>query len=132
MDAHLRSLVRKRAGDRCEYCLLPQSAASFLRFHVEHIRARQHGGTDDPDNLALACPDCNAHKGPNLTAIDPDTNQLVQLFNPRIDRWTEHFTHVGAVLQGVSAVGRATVALLMMNDPDRVEMRAEIAKAGGF
>jgi 5-methylcytosine-specific restriction endonuclease McrA len=52
-----------------------------------HIRARQHGGTDDPTNLALACPDCNAHKGPNLVGVDPASGETARLFNPRVDRW---------------------------------------------
>ena len=57
MDEALREFVRQRASDRCEYCLLPQSAARFFTFHVEHIRAKQHGGQDIESNLALACPD---------------------------------------------------------------------------
>lgn len=70
MDAATVQLVRQRAGNRCEYCLLPQEF-SGLRFHVEHIVARQHRGTDDADNLALACPECNCHKGTNLSGVDP-------------------------------------------------------------
>jgi hypothetical protein len=55
MDERLREFVRNRADLRCEYCRIAQSAVVWGRFHVEHIRARQHGGTDDQDNLALAC-----------------------------------------------------------------------------
>ena len=62
MDAATREFVRGRASGRCEYCGLPQSAVPFFTFHIEHIRARQHQGSDDPSNLALACPDCNAKK----------------------------------------------------------------------
>lgn len=90
MDELLREFVRQRAANRCEYCLLPQSAASFFTFHVEHIRARQHGGLDLEQNLALACPDCNAHKGPNLTSIDPTTDAIVPLFDPRHQTWDDH------------------------------------------
>jgi 5-methylcytosine-specific restriction endonuclease McrA len=86
MDEATRELVRRRANGRCEYCGLPQEAAPFFRFHIEHIRARQHHGQDDPSNLALACPDCNAKKGPNLTTVSPDTGRVVELFNPRIHR----------------------------------------------
>ena len=81
MDAATRRLVRSRALHRCEYCTLPQSALPLATFHVEHIKARQHGGSDDPDNLALACGHCNRHTGPNLTAIDPQTNDIVHLFD---------------------------------------------------
>lgn len=83
MDPALRERVRTRAGQRCEYCRLHQRYAPFVSFHIEHIVPRQHGGSDDPSNLALACHRCNLHKGPNLTGIDPESGQVVQLFNPR-------------------------------------------------
>ncbi len=70
-----------------EYFGLPQEATPDLSFHVEHIVARQHGGTDDLANLALACGQCNLHKGPNVTAIDPwGGDAPVALFNPRETR----------------------------------------------
>ena len=55
MDERLRQTVRERADHRCEYCFLPQDAEPFFAYHVEHIVARQHGGSDDNENLALAC-----------------------------------------------------------------------------
>lgn len=83
MEAAVRTLVRERAGDRCEYCHLKQEHLPFSTFHVEHVIARQHGGADDPSNLALACDRCNAHKGPNLSGIDPETGDIVPLYHPR-------------------------------------------------
>jgi len=130
MDSPTRELVRQRANGRCEYCGLPQHAAPFFRFHIEHIRARQHQGADDPSNLALACPDCNAKKGPNLTTVSPDTGRIIELFNPRIHRWEEHFALVGAEIVGVSEIGRATVQLLDMNEPERIIVRAELQVEG--
>ncbi len=130
MNAQTRRLVHERAGGHCEYCQLPQSAARFFAFHTEHIRAKQHGGTDRLDNLALACPDCNVHKGPNLTGIDPESDQSVRLFNPRIDQWEEHFAVEGPFIGGKTPIGRATVALLQMNEPERVQMRAELRRVG--
>lgn len=130
MAVGLREQVRRRAGDTCEYCGLPQSVAPFLTFHVEHIRARQHGGTDDLDNLALACPDCNAYKGPNLAGVDPASGEAVRLFNPRVDRWLEHFVVSAGRIEGSTAVGRAAVAVLRLNAPERIEMRSELHKAG--
>ena len=132
MDAATRQRVRQRANHRCEYCHLPQSAAPFLSFHIEHIRASQHGGDDALDNLALACPDCNRHKGPNLSSIDPDTQQLVPLFNPRTNLWDECFDLEGPVIVGLNPVGRATARLLAMNDDIRVEMRAELQTTGNW
>jgi len=125
MDERLREFVRNRAADRCEYCRIPQEALRFARFHIEHIRARQHGGTDEPENLALACRRCNLFKGPNLTSIDPQTGQLAPLFNPRVHHWEDHFATVGAVIAGMTAIGRATVALLNMNEEERLIVREE-------
>jgi 5-methylcytosine-specific restriction endonuclease McrA len=75
-------LVRFRAGERCEYCRLHQEHSEVID-HVEHIVAKQHGGSDDPGNLALACHRCNLHKEPNLTGIDPPTSEMAALFHPR-------------------------------------------------
>jgi len=123
MDKETRELVRRRAGDRCEYCGIRQEDEPFYRLHVEHIIARQHLGGDETTNLALACHHCNFHKGPNLSAIDPTTRQIVQLFDPRGQRWSDHFDMVEGKVTGRTAVGRATELLLRMNVPSRVTFR---------
>jgi len=129
MDAATRELVRRRAGDRCEYCLVRQEH-SDLTHHVEHIVARQHHGPDDLANLALARHRCNAHKGPNLTGIDPLSEEIVQLFHPRRDVWTDHFEFQGPRIVGLTATARATVYVLAMNDERRIERRAELLARG--
>ena len=123
MDGGTRELVRLRAGNRCEYCGATEGLRARIRFHVEHIVARQHGGDDLPENLALACHLCNAHKGPNLSGIDPLTGSVVALFHPRRERWTDHFTHNGGEIVGRTEIGRATITVLDMNHPARVEAR---------
>lgn len=123
MDESVRQRVRERAGNRCEYCQLPQEAGTSIRFHVEHVRPRQHGGDDNLENLALACPNCNWNKGPNMSAVDPETNMLIPLFNPRKDTWQNHFELEGFEIVGVTPVGRATVQLLRLNEPERIEVR---------
>jgi hypothetical protein len=125
MGPAIRSLVRHRAGDRCEYCRLPQAAAPFVPFHVEHIVAQQHGGSDDLSNLAWSCHRSNAYKGPNLASIDPQTGAIAPLYHPRSDVWTEHFRAEGAVIIGITPTARATAWLLRFNDAYRVELRAE-------
>src|SRR6266852_4647428 len=129
MDAATRDLVRRRADDRCEYCRLPQKH-SELTHHVEHVVAKQHGGSDEPDNLPLACQRCNLRKGPNLTGIDLTSGQLAPLFHPRRDPWHRHFRLRGVHIEGVSSVGRATVQVLGMNDARRLELRAELMMRG--
>ena len=123
MNEALRELVRARAGNRCEYCRLPQSALPFATFHVEHVVARQHGGADVAENLALSCDRCNAFKGTNLTGIDPEARSVVQLFNPRAHAWSDHFRQIGFEIAGLTDVGRTTVRLLNMNARRRVQLR---------
>lgn len=122
-------MVRSRAYGRCEYCLLRQEHTG-LSHHVEHIIAKQHGGTDEDGNLALACNRCNACKGPNLTGIDVETGAFVPLFHPRRDVWDEHFAFEEARLVGKTPKGRATVAVLQMNDERRLERRAALLALG--
>ena len=131
MDAATRDLVRRRAANRCEYCLLPQEY-SDLTHHIEHIVAKQHGGTDEAENLALACHRCNLRKGPNLTGIDPTTDAVEPLFHPRRDEWASHFRLRGVLIEGVTPVGRATVHVLAVNDARRLELRTELLKHGGL
>lgn len=130
MDESVRQRVRERAGNRCEYCRLPQDEGAAIRFHIEHIRSRQHGGSDDLENLALACPNCNWAKGPNMTAIDPESDILLPLFNPRLDRWLDHFALKSLEIVGLTSIGRATARLLRMNDPPRIELRRELDSRG--
>jgi hypothetical protein len=130
MDAPVRAFVRQRANDQCEYCGLPQSAAPLIRFHVEHIIARKHGGTDDPSNLALACYHCNLHKGPNIAGIDPETGLMTPLFNPREQSWHEHFEVWGSSIIGRTPTGRATVLVLAMNSDNLRELRIEVSPLG--
>jgi hypothetical protein len=105
MDAATRQLVRKRASLRCEYCHLPQSAIDAA-FHIEHIVARQHGGDDDSQNLALACDRCNLAKGPNLSGIDPQSGIMAALFHPRHQAWEDHFELIGSEIAGRTPTGR--------------------------
>jgi hypothetical protein len=123
-----RELLREvwsRAARRCEYCLLP-AAAYPLPFHVDHIVARQHGGQTESANLALACLHCNRHKGPNIAGRDDWTGELVRLFNPRHDRWDQHFEWEGTNLLGKTAIGRVTIQVLAMNDPEFRAVRAAL------
>src|SRR5438105_9674524 len=121
MERDLRQTVRERARRRCEYCQLPDIAAPAAAFHVEHVFAKQHGGTDDLENRCWSCHRCNLHKGPNLSGRDPLTKHVVRLFDPRRQSWKRHFEWFGAVLVGRTKRGRATIAVLDINDPERVE-----------
>lgn len=125
----VRESVRRRAGDRCEYCQLQQQYSEFAH-HVEHIIARQHVASESLDNLALACHFCNRKKGPNLAGIDPISGEITVLFHPRRDSWSEHFQWRGRFIEGLSAVGRATVSVLALNDNKRMRLRLQLLQTG--
>ncbi|MBI1901834.1 MAG: HNH endonuclease [Planctomycetia bacterium] len=123
MDEATKRFARRRAKNRCEYCHRSQRSSPLARLQFEHIVPKQHGGTDTEDNLALACANCNRQKGPNLTGIDPDTGQIVELFHPRKHRWRDHFRWNGLLIVGRTPTGRATVRVFEMNSAVRLAVR---------
>ena len=129
--ATLREQVWHRAAGRCEYCRMPQSL-TVLPHELDHVRAQKHHGETSLENLCLACAPCNAHKGPNLTGIDPDTGALTALFDPRSQRWEAHFEWDGPVLLGRTPEGRTTIDVLTINAPEREEHRRLLIASGRF
>jgi hypothetical protein len=120
--------VFERARRCCEYCLVP--ADYFLLAHeVDHVIAHKHGGETALDNFALSCARCNKRKGSDIASLDPETGELVALYNPRRDRWTDHFQFSGAEITPRSAIGRTTVRLLQLNDSPRLEDRRLLIEA---
>ena len=126
IDAATRRLVRERAGNRCEYCRLHQDHSPIATLQIEHVNPRKHGGTDDIENLALACIDCNLSKSSNIAGRDPQSSGIIALFDPRRDVWADHFQLVGAYIVGTTSIGRATVAVLNMNSDYQLELRATL------
>jgi hypothetical protein len=110
---------------------LPEAASDFT-FPVDHVIARQHQGQTTLENLALACPRCNAHKGPNLATVDWPSEDLVRLYRPRQDRWEDHFRMEGAVIMGGTAIGKGTARLFDMNSARRVATRQWLMEEGLF
>lgn len=132
MDLRLRQEVRERAGFRCEYCWIHEDQDRFFTFPIDHVIAKQHGGQETLDNLCLSCFRCNAHKGPNLTSVDPQTGLTNPLFHPRRDTWGDHFHWDGPLLVGDTPTGRATVRCLAINHPDAVVLRELLIAEGSF
>lgn len=126
----LRRVVWNRARGRCEYCRLPQADTS-LPLEVDHIRAKKHRGQSTADNTCLSCAYCNSAKASNVAGYDPVTDELVPLFNPRIDKWSDHFEWSGAKLKGKTKTGRATIEVLGINRPERIEHRRMLQKIRG-
>jgi hypothetical protein len=131
LDADLVRKVWLRASHKCEYCHFP-AAAALAPFQIDHIIARQHGGSTELDNLALACIHCNRYKGPNLAGIDLSTGNVVRLFHPRRDIWTEHFQWSGPDLKALTAIGHVTVQVLSINDHEMRSFRLALIEEGTF
>ena len=122
IPSSLRQLVIERAQGKCEYCLIHQDD-SIYSHEVDHVIARKHGGQTVAKNLALSCLSCNRHKGSDLTTFDPLSNEIVPLFNPRRQTWSDHFTLNGIHIIGITPTGRATVFLLKLNASTRLAYR---------
>lgn len=127
----LRQQVISRARGHCEYCLFPQEMA-FLSFEIEHVIAEKHGGATEEANLALACPECNRFKGTDLGSLDAMTGRLTPFFNPRTQRWTEHFRYEAGQIIPLSAEARVTIAILRFNTPTQVNERQLLEQSGNY
>ena len=127
----LRELIITRAQGHCEYCQSPARYSPEV-FEVEHILPVASGGKTTLDNLALACPACNRYKGRRQTSIDPLTATEVALFNPRTQRWADHFGWSADLqeITGLTPVGRATVETLRMNRPAVTVFRTALSVVG--
>ena len=127
----LRRTVFERAAGCCEYCRIHQSLVASAH-QVDHVIAEKHGGPPTLENLALSCMTCNLRKASDVASFDPDTGDLVPLFNPRTQTWPEHFTLDGPRFVGLTPIGRTTVEFLQLNSFERVIERAELIEAGVF
>ncbi|HTU22315.1 MAG TPA: HNH endonuclease signature motif containing protein [Gemmataceae bacterium] len=130
----MRAAVIARAGGCCEYCHL-STRGQVATFPIDRVVPRSSGGLTILENLALACPHCNSHKWAHVSATDSVSGTSVPLFNPRTQVWSEHFQwsrQDRGVLDGKTPCGRATIALLQINDPDMLTIRQLLARVGLF
>jgi hypothetical protein len=131
ISAAKRQRVAIFSDYRCCYCQTSQKIIGpFLE--IDHIVPEAKGRTSEDENLALACPMCNSHKADRTEAVDPVTKETVRLFHPRHDHWNDHFAWMenGAMIIGLTAIGRATIDALQMNHPDIIIVRQLWAKVG--
>ena len=127
----LRRRVEQVAGERCGY-RLTSVLNSGIPLELEHIIPVALGGATEEANLWLSCVSCNRRKSDLIAAIDGLTGTRVALFNPRTQRWRDHFAWSpdGALIVGITATGRATVEALNLNHAARVAARRRWVLAG--
>jgi len=127
----LKELVYSRSNELCEYCKSP-AIYSPDPFCMEHIIPKSKGGKTEPENLALSCYGCNNHKYNNTHGVDITTGNTVQLYNPRIQKWNEHFiwNDDATKIIGLTTIGRATVDALKLNRQRLQNFRKLLFEAG--
>ena len=126
-----RFLVAERASHCCEYCGI-HCDDTFFSCEVDHIVSRKHGGSNPPDNLAYSCVYCNRYKGSDVGSIEPETGKLTRFFNPRLDRWEDHFRLVEATITSLSAIGKVTGLIFRFNVAERIIERKELISVGAY
>ena len=131
IPAELRRLVRTRARGLCEYCLLHEDN-TYLGNAVDHVVSEKHGGQTVEDNLAFSCQPCNRRKGSDVASVVPGSDGVVRFFNPRRDKWSDHFALVGFEIVGITPIGEVTARILDFNSPVRVEERQVLMERGRF
>ncbi len=119
ISAELRRLVVARAQGLCEYCLIAEED-TFFGCEVDHIISEKHGGPTEADNLAYACAVCNQAKGSDIGSLHWESGAFVRFFDPRKDRWAEHFSLSGCRIEGLTPIGSVTARILDFNNSERV------------
>jgi 5-methylcytosine-specific restriction endonuclease McrA len=117
ISGEVKQAIRERANYVCEYCHSPERL-SANRFTIDHVIPKSLGGSDQIANLALACRRCNQRRYNFVAGFDPETQEIVPIFNPRRQKWEDHFVWVdqGLVIKGITPTGRATCIRLDLND----------------
>jgi hypothetical protein len=120
----LRAKVGLEARHRCGYCLT-QEVVVGTPMELDHLIPEALGGRTEERNLWLACSLCNDAKGCRIAAPDPVSGEVVRLFNPRAQIWSDHFrwSDAGDQILGSTPTGRATVLALNLNRPTLVRAR---------
>jgi len=126
VSADLRLLVSTRAGFVCEYCLIHEDD-TYLGCQIDHIISEKHGGPTVAENLAYACTFCNRSKGSDIGSLLA-TGQFTRFFNPRSDRWADHFMLVADRVEAKSPIGEATSRILAFNAPERLLERSALTQ----
>ncbi|MEG4329688.1 HNH endonuclease signature motif containing protein [Microcoleus sp. herbarium5] len=128
-----RQFIRQRAKYLCEYWHSPEYLSPD-RFTIDHLMPKSIGGSDDSENLALACRRCNERHYNFTKGIDQETQQECLLFNPRQQQWSEHFiwTADGLNIVPKTPIGRATCNRLDLNNDERYDEEDSIRRSRRF
>lgn len=135
MSSHVSAELRRRISERAdhprEYCLVHEDD-TFFGCQVDHIISEKHGGETAPDNLSYACAFCNRSKGTDIGSLSRRNRKLTRFFNPRSDRWSEHFKFDAAAIVPLTDIGEVTATILGFNSFDRILERNALIEIGRY
>lgn len=131
LSAELRKLLEIADDHQCAYCQTTQGNTGQPMV-LDHIIPEAKGGKTEFANLCFACRRCNEFKSSITHLQDPVTEEVVPLFNPRQQKWSDHLAwdRQAVRLVGLSPVGRATIIALNMNNELIVDSRRRWASVG--
>lgn len=130
VSAELRQTTAERASRLCEYCLIAE-LDTFYGCEVDHIISVKHDGSSEPSNLAYACSLCNRAKGSDIGSVS-SSGEFTRFFNPRTDRWAQHFRLDQATVRPLTVIGDVTARILGFNDSARLHEREEMIRFGKY
>lgn len=131
INAELRRRFAERANHLCEYCLIHEDD-TFFGCELDHIISEKHGGPTTADNLAYACLFCNRAKGSDIGSIFWKSGEFSRFFNPRLDRWSDHFGLNDVAIIRLTTIGEVTAQILGFNHPDRLLERRALQATGRY
>ena len=105
IGVELRRQVVARSEELCEYCLIAEADTFY---------------------------GCNQAKGSDIGSIHWDANEFVRFYNPRTDRWADHFELVGSRIDGLTPIGLVTARILGFNTGERVLERQTLQSVGRY
>jgi len=126
VSAELRQTIADRAKSLCEYCLIAEED-TFYGCEVDHIISLKHGGSSETGNLAYSCALCNRAQGSDIGSVST-SGEFTRFFNPRTDRWAEHFRLQDAAIRPLTNIGGVTARILGFNDSARLHEREEMIR----
>lgn len=128
----LRAEVELRAKGFCEYCRIAIED-TYFGGEIDHIISLKHRGKTESQNLALACQSCNRNKGSDLGSISETSKILIRFFNPRTDKWHEHFrVNSNAEIKPLTEIGAVTISIFSFNEPERIAERNGLIEIGNY
>jgi hypothetical protein len=132
VSKRLREKVARLARRHCEYCRTPEVYSPIPRHSVDHVVPVCDGGKTEGTNLALSCQGCNNFKSSKTEGRNRRTGQLVRLFHPRNDRWSDHFAWSSdlLIIDGLTDIGKVTVEVLQLNREGLVNLRRVLILVG--